>query len=153
VLMLTARDTLADKLEGFNAGADDYLVKPFELEELSARVQALVRRSDPTGKKPLRIGDLELDTGKRQVQRAGRPIELNRACLKILTMLMRASPNVVSRKEIEYALWSDMPPGSDVLRSHIYTLRSAIDKPFKRPLIQTVHGIGFKLVAPNDLST
>ena len=152
VLMLTARDTLADKLEGFNAGADDYLVKPFELEELSARVQALVRRSDPTGKKPLRIGDLELDTGKRQVQRAGRPIELNRACLKILTMLMRASPNVVSRKEIEYALWSDMPPGSDVLRSHIYTLRRAVDKPFKRPLIQTVHGIGFKLVAPNDLS-
>jgi DNA-binding response OmpR family regulator len=151
--MLTARDTLADKLEGFNAGADDYLVKPFELEELSARVQALVRRSDPTGKKPLQVGDLELDTGKRQVQRAGRPIELNRACLKILTMLMRASPNVVSRKEIEYALWSDMPPGSDVLRSHIYTLRRAVDKPFNRPLIQTVHGIGYKLVASNDLST
>ena len=101
----------------------------------------------------LRVGDLEVDIGKRQVLRAGRPIELNRACLNILTLLMQASPNVVSRREIEYALWSDMPPGSDVLRSHIYTLRSAIDKPFKRPLIQTVHGIGFKLVAPNDLST
>lgn len=104
-------------------------------------------------KKTIRVGDLELDSGKRQVRRAGHPIELNRACLKILTMLMRASPNVVSRKEIEYALWSDMPPGSDVLRSHIYTLRRAIDKPFKFPLIQTVHGIGYRLVAPNDLST
>jgi DNA-binding response OmpR family regulator len=151
VLILTARDTLSDKLEGFDAGADDYLVKPFELEELSARIQALVRRSDQAKKKSLRIGDLELDLGRMQVQRAGRSIELNRACLKILTMLIQASPNVVSRKEIEHALWSDMPPGSDVMRSHIYTLRRAIDKPYKRPLIQTVHGVGYKLVAPNDL--
>jgi DNA-binding winged helix-turn-helix (wHTH) protein len=89
--------------------------------------------------------------GKRVVQRAGYPVELNRACLKILTMLMQASPNVVSRKEIKYALWRDMLPGSDVLRSHIYTLRRAIDKPYKHPLIQTVHGIGYKLVAPDDL--
>ena len=151
VLLLTARDTLGDKLEGFDAGADDYLVKPFELEELNARVQALVRRSDQAGKKPLRVGDLELDIGKRIVQRAGRPIELNRACLKILVMLMRASPNVVPRQEIEYALWSDMPPGSDALRSHIYTLRQAIDKPYERHLIHTVHGVGYKLVDPNDL--
>jgi DNA-binding response OmpR family regulator len=151
VLILTARDTLSDKLEGFDAGADDYLVKPFELEELSARIQALVRRFDQAKKKSLRVGDLELDLGRMQVQRAGRSIELNRACLKILTMLIQASPNVVSRKEIEHALWSDMPPGSDVLRSHIYTLRRAIDKPYKRPLIQTVHGVGYKLAAPNDL--
>ena len=151
VLMLTARDTLSDKLEGFDAGADDYLVKPFELEELSARMQALARRSDHPEKKPLRVGDLQIDIGKRQVQRAGRPIELNRACLKILKMLMQASPNVVSRKEIEYALWRDMPPGSDVLRSHIYTLRRAIDKPHKRHLIKTVHGVGYKLVDPDDL--
>ena len=153
VLMLTARDTLSDKLEGFDAGADDYLVKPFELEELSARMQVLVRRSDQGKKKPLRVGDLEINLGKMQVQRAGRAIELNQSCLKILTLLMQASPNVVSRKEIEYALWSDMPPGSDVLRSHIYTLRQAIDKPFKRHLIQTVHGIGYKLVDPHDLPT
>jgi DNA-binding response OmpR family regulator len=94
-----------------------------------------------------------MDLGKMQVQRAGRLIELNRACLKILTMLMQASPHVVSRQEIEHALWSDMPPGSDALRSHIYTLRQAIDKPFKRHLIHTVHGIGYKLVESNDLST
>ena len=150
VLMLTARDTLSDKLEGFDAGADDYLIKPFELEELSARLKALIRRSDHTKKKSLRVGDLELDLGKRQVQREGRTIELNRACLKILVLLMQASPNVVSRQEIEHMLWLDMPPGSDVLRSHIYSLRQAIDKPYKYPLIKTVHGIGYKMVAPND---
>ena len=153
VLMLTARDTLDDKLGGFDAGADDYLVKPFELEELGARIQALARRSDHAQKRLHRVGDLELDLGKMQVQRAGRLIELNRACLKILTMLMQASPNVVSRKEIEHTLWSDMPPDSDALRSHIYSLRQAVDKPFKRHLIQTVHGLGYKLVDPDDLST
>ena len=151
VLMLTARDTLSDKLKGFEAGADDYLIKPFEMKELSARIQALVRRSIHAKKKHLRVGNLEIDLGKMQVQRAGRSIELNRVCLKILTMLMQASPNIVSRKEIEHALWSDMPPGSDALRSHIYTLRKAIDKPFKRHLIQTVHGIGYKLIDPNDI--
>jgi DNA-binding response OmpR family regulator len=153
VLMLTARDTLADKLEGFDAGADDYLVKPFELEELAARIGALVRRADHPAQQHLRVGDLEIDLGKMQAQRAGRPIDLNRACLKILTMLMQASPNVVSRKEIERVLWGDMPPGSDALRSHIYALRRAIDKPFKHPLIQTVHGIGYRLAAPYDFST
>jgi DNA-binding response OmpR family regulator len=152
VLMLTARDTLDDKLEGFDAGADDYLVKPFELEELSARIQALVRRSDHARKKLLRIGDLEMDLGKMQVHRAGRPLELNRAGIKILTMLMQASPNVVSRKEIEHALWSDMPPVSDALRSHIYSLRRAIDKPFKYSLLETVHGVGYRLVVPNEIS-
>ena len=78
---------------------------------------------------------------------------MNRAGLKILTLLMQASPNVVSRKEIEQVLWSDMPPDSDALRSHIYTLRRAIDKPFKHHLIQTIHGVGYKLVDPNDLPT
>lgn len=153
VLILTARDTLSDKLKGFEAGADDYLIKPFEMKELNARIQALVRRSVHAKKKLLQVGNLEIDLGKMQVQRAGHSIELNRACFKILTMLVQASPDVVSRKEIEHALWSDMPPGSDVLRSHIYTLRKAIDKPFNRHLIQTVHGIGYKLVDPNDIST
>ena len=153
VLMLTARDTLLDKLEGFDAGADDYLVKPFELEELAARIHALVRRSDPLEERILQVADLEVDIGKMQVRRAGRPIELNRVCMKILTMLMQASPNVVQRKEIEHALWSDMPPDSDALRTHIYTLRRAIDKSFKNHLIHTIHGVGYKLVDPNEIST
>ena len=153
VLMLTARDTLSDKLEGFEAGADDYLVKPFELQELEARLGALVRRAVRSTQGNLRLGDLEVDTGKMEVQRAGYSIDLNRVCLKILTMLLQAYPNVVSRKELEYALWGDMPPDSDALRSHIYALRRAVDKPFKRPLIQTVHGVGYRLVETDDLSS
>ena len=153
ILMLTARDTLADKLEGFEAGADDYLVKPFELQELEARLGALVRRAGQSLQDYLQIGDLKVDMGKMEVQRAGYPVELNRAGMKILTMLMQAYPNVVSRKEMEHGLWGDMPPDSDALRSHIYALRRAIDKPFKRPLIQTIHGVGYRLVESDDLSS
>jgi len=153
VLMLTARDTLSDKLEGFRAGADDYLVKPFALEELAARIGVLVRRAGPELHDLLRVADLEVDIGKMKVKRAGRPIELNRACLKILTMLMQAHPKVVTRRELEQALWGDTPPGSDALRSHIYALRRAVDRAFKRPLIETVHGVGFRLVEPYDISS
>ncbi len=102
ILMLTARDTLSDKLEGFEAGADDYLVKPFELQELEARLGALFRRAGQCIQDCLQVGDLEVDMGKMVVQRAGYPVELNRAGMKILTMLMQAYPNVVSRKEMEH---------------------------------------------------
>ena len=153
VLMLTARDTLSDKLEGFDAGADDYLVKPFALEELAARIGVLARRSRQILPSRLCLADLEVDTGKMQVKRAERKIELNRACFKILTMLLKAHPNVVTRKELEQALWGDEPPDSDALRSHIYTLRSAIDRPFKHALLETVHGVGYRLVVPDEIST
>ena len=152
VLMLTARDTLSDKLEGFEAGTDDYLVKPFALEELAARIAALARRGDQSASTRICVADLEVDIGKMQVQRAGRKIELNRACLKILIMLMKAHPNIVTRKELEHSLWADKPPGSDVLRSHIYALRSAIDKPFKHSLLETVHGVGYRLVVSDEIS-
>jgi DNA-binding response OmpR family regulator len=153
VIMLTARDTLLDKLEGFDAGADDYLVKPFALEELAVRIGVLARRSGQISSTQLCVADLEVDIGKMQVQRAERKIELNRACLKILVMLMRAHPNVVTRQELEQALWGDEPPGSDALRSHIYALRSAIDKPFKHSLLETVHGVGYRLVVPHEISS
>lgn len=153
ILMLTARDTLSDKLAGFDAGTDDYLVKPFALQELAARLRALVRRTDKCSETRLQIADLELDTGTMKVQRAGQPIKLNRASSKILTLLMEAFPRLVSREDLELALWRDMPPGSDALRSHIYALRSAIDKPFKSPLLKTVHGVGYRLVEPDDLSS
>lgn len=152
VLMLTARDTLSDKLEGFDAGADDYLVKPFALEELAARIGVLVRRGDQSASSRMRVADMEVDTGKMQIHRAGRKIELNRACLKILIMLMQAHPNIVTRKELQHALWGDAPPGSDALRSHIYALRNAIDKPFKHSLLETVHGVGYRLVVPDEIS-
>jgi len=152
VLMLTARDTLSDKLEGFKAGADDYLIKPFALQELEARINALTKRAENVEKPVLHVADLELDTGSMKVLRAGKPIDLNRACLKILQMLMQAYPNVVPRNEIEATLWGDMPPGSDSLRSHIYILRRAIDKPFEQALLETMHGVGYRLVDPDEIS-
>jgi DNA-binding response OmpR family regulator len=144
VIMLTARDTLDDKLLGFDAGADDYLVKPFALKELEARIKAVTKRRK-SDNKILKISDLQMDTGTWEVSRKGEIIPLNNACLAILKLLMEASPNVVSRQDMENSLWGDMPPGSDVLRSHIYTLRKKIDKPFDHALIETVHGMGFKI--------
>jgi len=144
ILMLTAMGTVEDTLAGFEAGTDDYLTKPFSLRELEARLRALTlrRRSDPNR---LQVGDLVLDLGTHEVQRAGQPIRLNRMGIALLTELMRATPNVVSRAALLGALWGDHPPGSDVLRSHIYALRRAIDRPFDTPLLHTVHGSGWRL--------
>jgi DNA-binding response OmpR family regulator len=94
-----------------------------------------------------------MDLGTMKVRRAGEAIELNRACLKILEILLRASPNMVSRKDLEYALWGDMPPSSDALRSHIYTLRRKIDKPFSVPILHTVHSMGYRLGNPHEISS
>ncbi len=145
-LMLTARDTLADKLEGFEAGVDDYLVKPFALQELEARLRALdrLRRSAP---RELKIADLVLDPDARTARRSGRRIEIHGAAFEILYLLMERSPGVVRREELEAKLWGNDPPQSDVLRSHIYALRRAVDKPFDRDLLHTVRGYGYQLVA------
>jgi len=146
LLMLTARDTLGDKIAGLDAGADDYLVKPFEIQELEARVRALVRRHrGQTAPEKLRVGTLTLDTGTLVVQREGKTLHLTPICLKILTVLMRASPRVVSRSHIEREVWGDVLPDSDTLRSHLYTLRKTIDKPFSKPLLHTVQSAGYRL--------
>ncbi len=144
VIMLTARDTLDDKLLGFESGADDYLVKPFALKELEARIKVLAKRR-VSDNKVLSVGDLHMDLGTFEVFREGEKIELNNTCTAILRLLMEAAPNLVSRKDMENHLWGDMPPGSDVLRSHMYTLRKKIDKPFDHAIIETVHGVGFRL--------
>ncbi|HXG27990.1 MAG TPA: response regulator transcription factor [Nevskiales bacterium] len=149
VLMLTARDTLGDKLQGFESGADDYLVKPFLLEELEARLQALVRRTRHALDNRLQVADLILDLDTLEVQRAGRRIELTPTSLKLLALLMRESPRVVSRRQIEQTLWGDDPPDSDALRAHIYALRSAIDKPFPVKLLHTLHSTGYRLAVPD----
>jgi DNA-binding response OmpR family regulator len=148
LLMLTARDTLQDKVSGLDAGADDYLVKPFEVRELEARLRTLLRRHRGATTRECRtVGDLTLDTGTLRVTRAGQVLTLTPIGLKLLTLLMRASPRVVSRQQLEREVWGDLLPDSDTLRSHLYTLRKAIDKPFDRPLLHTVAGAGYRLAA------
>lgn len=150
VLMLTARDALDDKIAGLESGADDYVVKPFALRELEARLKALARRSQ--GLRPqqrLQVGDLVFDTGTLTLTRGNRSIELPPIPLRILETLMRASPRVLPREEIERAVWGDAPPDSDALRAHMHVLRSAIDKPFESPLLRTHRGHGWQIVAPD----
>lgn len=146
VLMLTARDTLDDKIRGLDAGADDYLVKPFALQELEARVRALIRRDRrQVSAEVLRVADLVLDTAILRVTRAGLDLQLSPIGLKLLTILMRESPRVVSRRDIEREIWSDELPDSDTLRSHLYNLRKVIDKPFQKSLLHTIHSAGYRL--------
>jgi DNA-binding response OmpR family regulator len=146
ILMLTARDSLDDKIAGLEAGADDYVVKPFSLREVDARLQALVRRATVRDSvSALQVGDLSFDTGTYQVMRGERSIELPPVPLKLLEILMRQSPRVVPRDEIERAIWGDSPPDSDALRAHLYILRNAVDKNADKPLLKTLRGIGYQI--------
>lgn len=147
ILMLTARDELEDKLMGFERGADDYLVKPFEYRELVARLQALIKRhrGEVTHKRFIQ-GELILDTGTQQVWRQGQPIVVSPTGFKILRLLMRESPHVVTREALQHEVWGEDVPDTDALRSHIYNLRKVLDHPFDYELIQTVKGVGLKLI-------
>jgi DNA-binding response OmpR family regulator len=145
ILMLTARDSLSDKGEGFNAGADDYVAKPFEFAEIAMRCRALARRHKLHQSSTIEIGDLIFDPQKRRAIRAGKELHLSATDFEILNILVDAYPNAVSRHSLIEKVWGDDFPDSDVLRSHIYTLRKAVDKEFKNPLIKTIHGVGFKL--------
>ncbi|MGA0342773.1 MAG: response regulator transcription factor [Arenicellales bacterium] len=151
VLMLTARDTLEDKLKGFETGADDYLVKPFEIEELEARVRVLIKRghSSPSVTDALRVGAIEFDQQSLVVRRDGQELILSPIGYRLLKILMERSPGVVSRQDIEREIWGDMLPDSDTLRSHMYNLRKVIDKPFPKSYLQTLPGIGYRLCDPD----
>lgn len=150
ILMLTARDTQRDKIAGLDAGADDYLIKPFDIEELDARLRALIRRHrGEISPDVLRVADLTLDLGTWQAQRAGLTLDLSPTALKILKALMRASPRLVARSEIEREVWGDALPDSDTFRTHLYNLRKVVDKPFEKPLIRTVQTLGYRLVSPD----
>lgn len=150
VLMLTASARLEDKLRAFRFGTDDYLVKPFALPELEARLLALTKRAKPEkAENLLRVADLTFNLKTQEVKRAGRPIKLTPMDLHVLRFLMLQSRRVVFKSELAKLLWGSDPPDSDALRVHIHRLRIAIDRPFDRALIQTVHGIGYRLADPD----
>ncbi len=151
VLMLTARDTLNNKLEGFNHGADDYLVKPFDLPELGARIKALARRGgNKMVQSVLVVADLAFDPGRLRITRGGHRIDLPPIPIKILGLLMQRSPDVVSREEIEREIWGDCLPDSDTLRAHVHVMRAAIDRDFDISLVHTIRGMGYQIALSDD---
>ena len=151
VLMLTARDTVADKVSGLDCGADDYVVKPFSLKEVDARLRALVRRArGGQGGGVVRLGGVELDEAAHTASRDGRPLRLSPTGFILLGELLRAAPRVVPREALERAVWGDSPPDSDALRTHIHELRRVLDKPFAVPLLRTVPHVGYGLTLPDE---
>ena len=146
VLMLTARDAVSDRVVGLDAGADDYLTKPFALEELLARVRALLRRSHPEHDGPLRVGDLELDLRTRQVTRSGRAVELTRTEFALLELLMRNAGAVLTRDTIRERVWGfDDTYGSNTLDVYVGYLRRKTEEGGEARMFHTVRGVGFVL--------
>lgn len=146
VLMLTARDTLDDKLKGFAHGADDYLVKPFALKEVEARLLALHKRhSGKVTSRALQVNDLVYDPKTLSVRFAGAEIKLPPKCMRLLELMMGEPGRVFSRKELEAEIWGDTQKTSDTLRSHMHVLRRALSQAGGRDPIETVHGIGYRL--------
>lgn len=146
VLMLTALDGKQELLDGFKAGADDYLSKPFDFDELEARLSALLRRAQgKTAAQTLTIGDLELDPRRHQIRRQGQVLVLTPTCFQILELLMRQYPSMVKREQLIDSLWGEAAPDKDILRSHMYQLRNQLDKPFAYPMLVTVPKQGFRL--------
>ncbi|MHB1143663.1 MAG: response regulator transcription factor [Thiobacillus sp.] len=152
VLMLTARDALDDRVAGLECGADDYVLKPFALRELEARLKALVRRANSrVASGVLQVGDLVFDPALIRVRRGERAITLPPIPLNLLETLLRASPRAVRREELERAVWGDTPPDSDALRSHMHTVRTAVDGPGEPMLLHTLRGIGYRIAPPDAI--
>ncbi len=149
VLFLTAMSGVGDRVEGLEAGGDDYLVKPFAFSELMARINALVRRPPITDEKTrLRVGDLEIDLVRRTAQRAQTPIELLPREFLLLELLMRNEGRVLTKTMLLERIWNfNFDPQSSVVETHISRLRTKIDKPFEFPLLHTVRNIGYSLHA------
>lgn len=150
VLMLTARDTLEDKLRGYSEGADDYVVKPFELKELEARIRALLRRRGSTADAPLEVGGLRYDPRAMIATRGGQTVTLTRAQAAILETLMLRAPGVVTQQTLIERVWPRQYGDARALHTHIYELRALVDKPFPVAMIRTVHGIGYRLVSDDE---
>lgn len=151
LLMLTARSELPDKIAGFRAGVDDYLTKPFAMAELEVRLEALILRSQGRARlRLLKVADLRFDLSTQQVTRGARVLQLHAACRKLLELLMRESPAVVTRERLESVLWGEERPDRDVLRSHIYELRKRVDSGDARKLIHTLPRLGYCLALRDD---
>lgn len=150
ILILTARDTLEDKVLGFDSGGDDYMVKPFSLVELDVRLKALVRRArGALVPSEIRFADVRFDPRTFEATRAGHRLQLTPTGYKLLAALLRDAPQLLTRDALEQEVWGDERPESDALRTHIHALRLALDKPFERPLLKTLPGIGYRLVNPD----
>lgn len=146
VLMLTALDSLADKSDGFNAGADDYLAKPFEFQELLLRVRALTRRHGPKQKQVLQLADLELNLDSKMVTRAGKRIDLTTREYALLEYLMLNKGKIISRVDISERVWSlNFDTSTNVIDVYISYLRKKIDKEFSPKLLHTIVGMGYVL--------
>ena len=145
VLMLTARDAFEDKAQGFHTGADDYLTKPFDLREVALRCEALARRGGLHQQQEMQVGPLTLLTREKRALYGEAPLPLTRAGFDILLMLARAHPQPVSRAALSQQLWGANPPDSDALKSHIYSLRKALDGAAGRKVLATILQLGYRL--------
>jgi DNA-binding response OmpR family regulator len=149
IIMLTARDTVGDRVRGLDSGADDYLIKPFALGELLARLRALLRRGTERKTGYLAVGDLRLDPATHEVERAGQRIELTARLVALLEYFMRHPNRVLTREQIESHIWSyDFDATSNVVDVYVRRLRSHIDDPYETKLLETVRGAGYRLRAP-----
>ncbi len=152
VLMLTARDTLDDKLAGFTSGTDDYLVKPFDMQELIMRIRALARRKSGQAK-ILKVFDLTMHLDSKEAFRSERKLALTPTGWILLETLVRLSPAVVSRNKLVQAVWGDEIPESNSLKVHLHKLRKQVDGSKKSPMLQTIPGHGYVLRRPDEIST
>lgn len=145
ILFLTAKDTLDDKVNAFKAGGDDYLVKPFAMEELHMRLLALSNRGIRIDNSDLHFKDMTINIKTGTLKRQDQPIKLTPLQLKIVALLMKKAPNIVTKNEVIDTIWGEESPPSDALRSHLYAIRNAIDKQFDEPRLETIHGQGYRL--------
>jgi DNA-binding response OmpR family regulator len=152
VLVLTAKDQLEHKIEGFTTGADDYVIKPVALAELEIRLRVLVRRASAAQDAPavLAVADLRFDLDTMEVTRGGRRLAITPVRRQLLELLMRRAPGVVRRDELETLIWRDNVPDNDVLRSHMHMLRKAVDGEADHKLLLTVAGSGYRLSAGDE---
>jgi len=149
IIFLTARDALDDKIAGYRSGGDDYLVKPFEPEELVCRVEALRKRPAASHVTDVTLGELTIHPSRLQVTYAGLALELHDSHIRLLVTLANAAPNIVSKKALETAIWPDETPNSSPLRNHVYRLRRLLGDRFDHEFIKTVHGKGYRIELPD----